>query len=133
MPGFATESDVFTTSFEVASDLSLKQFHLAKFTVVNGRVDFATAVADVPAGVIQDNNASVIGNATAIRMLGLSEVVAGGVVAAGDRITTDAQGRGVKAAPAVGVNNAIWGVAKTSAGAAGERFSMFVSPQIMQG
>lgn len=60
------------------------------------------------------------------------EVVAGGTVTRGDKITSDSAGAGVTAAPATGVNNFIVGTALDSA-VAGDLFTVQIEPGVMQG
>lgn len=63
---------------------------------------------------------------------GIADVVFGGVVAAGDPITSDANGNAVKAAPAAGTNVRIIGFAEVAA-AAGDIAQILIAPGVMQG
>ena len=63
---------------------------------------------------------------------GIADVVFGGVVAAGDPITSDANGAAVKAAPAAGTNVRIIGFAEVAA-AAGDIAQILIAPGVMQG
>lgn len=54
---------------------------------------------EVTVGVLQ-NKPQVLGMAATVAISGVSNVVAGGAVAAGDRVKVDAEGRGVTATPA---------------------------------
>ena len=63
---------------------------------------------------------------------GTPEVRYGGVVAAGDPLTADTQGRAVAAAPAAGVNARIIGFAAVS-GNADDIGAAHIAPGIMQG
>lgn len=64
--------------------------------------------------------------------VGIADVVFGGNVAAGDPITSDANGAAVKAAPAAGANVRIIGFAEV-AGAAGDLAQILIAPGVMQG
>jgi hypothetical protein len=114
-----------------ASTLPAKR--LCKGTTTEGQIDLATAVGDKPAGVSME--AIPTGLFGDVQTGGKAKVTAGGVVAVNDRITTDGAGKGVAAAPAAGVNNAIWGIAKTAASGDGVDFEMELSPEgtVIQG
>lgn len=86
---------------------------LLKFTTTTEQVDLATAVGDKAAGI--SVAAIGIGLYGDVQQQGRGIVTAGAAVAVGDRITTDANGKGVAAAPIAGANNAYWGVALTAA------------------
>jgi hypothetical protein len=64
--------------------------------------------------------------------IGIADLVFGGVVAAGDPITSDVNGAGVKAAPAAGTNVRIIGFAEVAA-AAGDIAQVRIAPSVMQG
>src|SRR5258705_7006664 len=76
-----------------AADLSTKQFRFVKHTADN-TVNVCAAATDCPSGVLQDKSAS--GVAADVMSMGLTKLVAGGTIAAGDRIGTDANGAAVK-------------------------------------
>jgi len=63
---------------------------------------------------------------------GITEVEFGGNVARGAKLTSDADGKAVTAAPAQGVNNQIIGIAEVS-GVAGDIGSLLIAPSVMQG
>ncbi len=129
MVNLAQEVPILDESFDkVGSDLSTKQFFLVKQSTLT--VALGAAATDTPLGVLQ-NKPTQTGEAPSVRTLGLSKVEAGGTFAAGDPLTSDGNGKAVKAAPAVGVNNGIWGWAR-SAGVDGEYSTMFVSACYLQ-
>lgn len=62
-----------------------------------------SSVTDLPVGISQTNPKS--GDALAVMVIGISKVVLGGTVVAGDEVGTDANGNAVvKAATATGAN-----------------------------
>ena len=63
---------------------------------------------------------------------GIADVYCGDDVAFGDPITSDADGKAVKAAPVAGANARLAGVA-LCAGAAGDLIQVLLSPSVMQG
>lgn len=67
-----------------------------------------------------------------IVLLGIAEVEYGGNVTRGAKLTADAQGRAVTAAPATGVNNHIIGIAGMS-GVSGDIGTVIITPSVMQG
>lgn len=63
---------------------------------------------------------------------GIAEVEYGGTVARGDLLTTDANGKAIKAVPAAGSNNRTLGLA-TISGVAGDIGCVLISPGSIQG
>lgn len=107
----------FAYALNAAADFSTAgQF---RFVTINAAGDAALSSAGGDSeGVLQNNPVS--GAAGTIWRGGISKVEAGGVVAIGDNIASDATGRGVVAV----AGDAILGVAKAAAGAAGVFFDM---------
>ncbi len=91
----------------------------------------ATAATDQIIGTSQ--NGAVINAHLDVFISGVMPVEAGAAVAVGADVTADAQGRGITASPAVGVNNYIIGKAATAAGAIGDVFDVEVIPSRIQG
>lgn len=81
---------------EAAADLSGAQFKLVKLNSSAKAAAFAAAT-DLPYGVL--NNAPIAGDACEIVNSGITKVVLGGTVAAGDPLMPDATGRVVTCAP----------------------------------
>ncbi|RJP20724.1 MAG: DUF2190 domain-containing protein [Deltaproteobacteria bacterium] len=81
---------------------------------------------------ISDNLGAANGARCEVHLAGPVEVEYGGNVAVGDPLTSDANGKAVVAAPAVGVNNRIIGFAVV-AGAASDIGSCNIAPGVMQG
>ena len=63
---------------------------------------------------------------------GIADVKLGGTVTRGQRITSDATGQGVAAAPAAGTNNGVVGMALTS-GVSGDVIPVLISVGQIQG
>lgn len=86
---------MFDLSCDANADLSALTYRIMKF-VTGPKLDKATAATDKFAGVLQ--NKPKIGEAAAYRSVGTSKVVVDGTtpIAVGDRITSDANGKGIK-------------------------------------
>ena len=118
----ATQNDSGIKLSRVApSTLATKQFYFVKL----GSTGFVicSGATDAPYGVLQNNPAA---NGTAeVTALGLSKVVAGGTIAIGDKIGTDANGAGVAYVPGTDTTKYIVGKA-VSAAASGEVFTALI-------
>ena len=132
----AFEENIYSASF--AADASLAKYtgvpgnpgsavpnsgFQYRFVKVTGKaqVGLATDSGDRLVGVMQ-SKPQVVGQAATIGIWGISLVVAGGVVAAGDEITTDAQGQAIKSLDPMTSR----GVAITSSAIAGELISVLL-------
>ena len=132
----AFEENIYSASF--AADASLAKYtgvpgqpgsavpnsgFQYRFVKVTGKaqVGLATDSGDRLIGVMQ-SKPQVVGQAATIGIWGISLVVAGGVVAAGDEITTDAQGQAIKSLDPTTSR----GVAITSSAIAGELISVLL-------
>lgn len=118
-----------------AADLSAKQFFIVKRTGVDA-INVAGA-GEQCYGVLQDN--PVLNDEGRVRVYGVTKVVAGGVIAEGDPIASDAAGKakaavkgstntadaGVAADPVVG--SYVLGIALESAAADGDVISMLIT------
>ena len=98
----------------------------AELTVIE-----ATAATDLIIGVADSLDVPATDRVDIFKE-GVIPVLLGGSVVAGAPITSDAQGRGVAAAPGAGVNNRIIGFAET-AGVSGDIIDVTLSLSIMQG
>jgi hypothetical protein len=110
---------------------------LAKGTIVklkaaDDEIEAASGVTDELYGVTRHQADD--GEWVEILVYGVAIVVAGGTIARGNRLTTDASGNAVAAAPATGVNNSILGLANRAA-ASTELFEVVLAGPgtIMQG
>jgi hypothetical protein len=87
------ETPLFKLSREAAADLSTKQFTFVKLDS-NGKAAAVAGTTDVPVGILQ-NDPSAAGRAAEIMVSGVSEIIAGGALTAGNQVSTDASGRAV--------------------------------------
>ena len=108
-------------SMAAAADLSSSQF-LFGAADANGRCAVAGAGA-VSIGVIQDNDAAAIDQATAIQSYGVSKVRIGAAVAAGARVSSNASGQAVTAAS----GNVVHGIALSAGTNANEIISVLLT------
>mgnify|MGYP006278219147 CR=1 FL=1 len=94
-----------------------------RFVKVTGKAQcgLATAAADRVVGVLQ-NKPQVNGQAATVGVWGVSLITAGGAIAAGDLLASDAEGRAVKAANAGEAK----GVALSASANAGELVSILL-------
>jgi hypothetical protein len=99
-------------SYITSADLSALQYHLVKDDGLGGLVS-CTAASDVSVGILQNNPAS--GRDAQVRPVGISKVVCGAAVAAGDLLTSDSTGRAVTAS----THNMVVGQARTAGAGAG--------------
>jgi hypothetical protein len=101
----------------------------AKFSATDTVVQ-AAASTDLLIGVVDLDGAS--GDMVDITMLGPAKITCGGNVTRGAKLTADADGKAVAAAPATGVN-AQTGAIALSSGVAGDIIDVIVLPGAVQG
>ncbi|ALL14268.1 capsid cement protein [Caulobacter henricii] len=119
-----------TKTFIAAAAITKRR--IVKFDAVDGQVLTAAAANDSLLGV-SDMSADVTsGSRVEVRLNGVAEVEAGGTIARGAPVTSDATGRAVAAAPAAGVNNRIIGIAMASY-VVGDVADVFLSQGSLQG
>ncbi|WP_288843468.1 capsid cement protein [uncultured Deefgea sp.] len=104
---------------------------LVKFSAAE-TVVAATSSTDLIIGVTTDIPAAA-GERCDVILEGIAFVNAGAVSALGARLTSDASGRVITAAPAVGVNAQVSGIAFDAALAAGDIIRVLLAPSVMQG
>lgn len=114
----------YTTSAAVSA------YRVVKLTA-DKTVAQAAAATDLLFGVAGSLSADS-GERADIILTGIAEVEYGGNVTRGTKLTVDADGKAVEAAPAAGVNNQIIGVAMES-GVSGDIGSVLISQSTMQG
>lgn len=128
--GKALEIPILDESFDKVAT-AIAQYLIVKESgstvVISGA---ANAVA--PVGIVQ-NKPTPTGEAPSVRTIGVSKCVAGAAVAVGAKITSDAAGKGITAAPAAGVNSGVVGIARTAAAAAGDLFTVKLQQFDLQG
>lgn len=110
---------------------AIPAYRLVQFSAAD-TVVVATAATSVLMGV-NDDVAPASGERTDIIMAGIALIEAGAAFAINARITSDATGRGVAAAPATGVNNNCIGYALEAAVAAGDLIRVMIAPHSFQG
>lgn len=87
---------------------------IVKFGAADHQVIKGAAVADALLGV-SENLDTPINEMCDVVLVGIAEVRAGGNIARGDWLTSDANGKAVAAAPAAGTNNNVIGRALAAA------------------
>ena len=101
------------------------------------KVEQAAAVGDKILGISQGTRLTAeiaLGKTNlAIDLVGESDLQVGGVVVQGDFLTSDADGKGVVAAPATGVNNRIGAMALEAGSADGAVIRVLVLQTQIQG
>ena len=112
----AGRTDGLIKSFKAGAAVTRRRF--VKFGGADDTMIQAAAVTDAIIGVSTEIDAAN-GEPMDVCLSGLAEVEYGGNVTRGDRLTSDANGKAVTAAPAAGVNNRIGATAMAS-GVAGD-------------
>lgn len=113
----ATENRVFSITLLAAADLSNSQFRAVQVNS-SGQVALAGATG-IAAGILQNKPAS--GRAATFGYQGVSKLVLGGTVAAGARVTSDANSAGIAAT----TGDSVLGVALTG-GVSGDVISVLI-------
>lgn len=117
----AFDNSVQSVTLPAAADLSAAQF---KLVTVNSSGQAAVAGAtSLVVGVLQ-NKPAAAGREATVAYAGVSKVVAGGTIAAGARVTADANGAAIAAASA---GDAVLGVALAGA-ASGDLIPVLINP-----
>lgn len=105
---------------------------LMKFGAADGTVIPAVDGAAFLVGVQAQLDCDVNDRASASMVGNIEDVIYGGNVARGDPLTSDANGRAIKAVPAAGVNVFCIGFAEV-AGVVNDIGTVIISPFVMQG
>ncbi|HEU4602029.1 MAG TPA: capsid cement protein [Steroidobacteraceae bacterium] len=105
---------------------------IVKFDNADQLVIQAAAATDLSVGVSVETIGADSGEGVDVIHAGIAYVEAGGNVTRGAKVTSDASGKAVAAAPAAGSNAQVIGVALVSA-VSGDIFPVLISPQTMQG
>ena len=92
----------------------------------------SSAVADKLLGVTVPNITVATGDTVDVMVDGICDLQLGATVTRGDQLTSDANGQGVTAAPAAGVNNRVIGIAIVS-GVSGDIIPVLLSVSTLQG
>lgn len=104
---------------------------IVKFGASDAQISLATAAADLSIGVTTEMDAAD-GERADVHLSGLVPVEFGGNVARGAKLTADASGRAITAAPAAGANAQIIGTAMVS-GVLNDIGFIHLAPSVMQG
>lgn len=115
----------------LAATAAIAAYTIVKFDVLDGNIVPAAAAADLLMGVSTDIPAA-IGDRCDAQLDGICEVLYGGAVTRGQKLTSDASGRAVAAAPGAGANVQIIGTAMVS-GVLGDIGQIVISQSVMQG
>jgi hypothetical protein len=119
----AFEDDVLDISLLVTTDLSAAQYRFVKLSADN-TVVICNGASDDAMGVLQNKpNGSVNTAVARVRVMGVSRVIAGGVIGFGDKVGTDGNGAGV--AKTADTTKFV-GIALDGAAGAGELATVFV-------
>lgn len=118
----ANEEGLRSISREASADLSAKQFHFISIDA-SGQMA-ATGDGAATDGILQDDP-SAAGRIGALGVRGVSKLVVGAAVTAGDDIASNAAGRGVTAT----TGDVIAGTALEDAGADGDMISLLINNQ----
>jgi hypothetical protein len=114
------------------ADVAVVALTIVKPGTGDGHVTTAVAATDALLGV-SDNTSPAIGERVDVVRAGPASVIAGAAFAFGDPITSDGQGRAIKAQPGAGANVRVVGIAEQAATAAGDIVQILVAPSVMQG
>lgn len=115
----AYEVPVLDFTFNNPSNLSSNQYYFVTKTTTNNEVDLSSA-GDLALGILQ--NDPIANEGAGVRLLGISKVVAGGSITAGDYIAVGTGGTAITR-----TTENIVGFALES-GASGEVISIYVLP-----
>ena len=118
-------------SKQFVAEAAINPNRIVKFGADDNSVLQAAAVGDKSMGVCEYVGPA-LGERCDIIVAGVADVKAGGNVTRGDPITSDANGKGVAAAPGAGVNNRVIGFALAS-GVLDDIIPVLVSPCLIQG
>lgn len=113
------------------AEAAISANRVVTFGATDDNVLTAAAVTSTLIGIVEGVS-PVLGERVDVVMTGIADLQIGGSVTRGNFITVDAQGRGVAAAPAAGVNNNVIGVALQS-GVSGDIIPVLISPGRIQG
>lgn len=110
---------------------AITSFRIVKFSAANTVIQ-AAAATDLSIG-LSNEVSPVAGERCDIVLTGIGYLEAGAAFALGAKLTSDAQGRGITAAPAAGANAQIAAIALEAATAAGDVVPVLLAQGVMQG
>lgn len=109
---------------------AIAAYRVVKFGATDTEVAQAAASTDLSIGVSDLGGAAA--EPTDVIVDGIAFVEYGGTVTRGAKLTADADGKAIAAAPAAGVNAQVIGIAMVS-GVVGDIGSVRIAPSTMQG
>ncbi len=113
------------------AETAITRRRIVKFGAADNAVVQAAAAADLSFGVSSEIDAA-IGQTCDVVLSDIADVEFGGAVTRGAKLTADAQGRAVAAAPAAGANAQVIGVALVTA-VLGDVGPVLLKQSVMQG
>lgn len=113
-------------------EAAIAAYRIVKFGASDGSVLQANAATDLLIGATGRTYPEVANERVDIVREGFAEVEYGATVLRGQKLTADAQGRAIPAAPGGGNNVQVIGVAEVS-GLVGDIGSMLIASSVMQG
>jgi Uncharacterized conserved protein (DUF2190) len=120
---------ILTKGFK--AEAAIVRRRICKFGAADTSVLHAAAATDFSFGISTEID-SALGEPVDLVLIGATEVEYGGAVTRGQKLTSDAVGRAIAAAPGAGVNAQIIGVAQVS-GVLGDIGTALLSHSVMQG
>ncbi len=111
---------------------TVNQYRVVKFGASDGVVVQGAAATDLLIGVSCQPGAVASGDRVDVGRCELADVEYGDTITRGKKLTSDADGRVIEAAPAAGANVHIIGIAEVS-GVAGDIVPLFIELSVMQG
>lgn len=120
-----------TMTKQYVAEAAIAAWRIVKFGSTDNYVVQSDAVGDSLIGVVE-GVAPAAGERCDVVMAGIAELTLGGSVTRGALLTTDANGKGVTAAPAGGTNNSVIGRALKS-GASDDIIPVLLGPGTTQG
>lgn len=118
-------------SINYLAEGDITAYRIIKFGAADGGILVASAATDLLIG----GNGRIpakAGDQIDVVRDDFIEIQLGGTVTRGERLTSDAQGRAIKAAPAPGANAQIIGIAEAS-GVVDDIIWVGIAPSVMQG
>lgn len=113
------------------AEAAIAPFRIVNFGSDDDSVVQSAAATDAMFGV-SDSLGAEPGSRVDVVMSDVTDLDFGGTVTRGDQLTSDADGKGVTAAPAAGTNVRVIGIAMVS-GVAGDIGSVRIAPTQIQG
>ncbi len=100
-----------TLNKNYTAEAAVKKHRIVQFGSADGQVIYADSATAKSIGVSMELDADA-GDRVDVTRTGMPEVEYGGTIAAGDLLTSDAEGRAVVAAPGAGANARVIGIAE---------------------